>query len=183
MTKDTDPTPRPAAAPTSRPVTGDRAAGTGAPHLSDDISARPPRTAPSVPPVAAPVPLSQKDLRHEETGGAGRPDVPAPTTDHDNRAHTAHDGDDRLLPAGDQDRLARRLHQAVTDFVESPHRAVAEAESTFDAVVAGLTDALQERRSTLHVGERDGGDPGARTEELRITLQHYRDLTERLLKV
>ncbi|UZK57633.1 hypothetical protein NEH16_29265 [Streptomyces drozdowiczii] len=71
----------------------------------------------------------------------------------------------------------------MTDFVESPHRAVEEAESTFDAVVAGLTNALKERRSTLHVSERDGGDPGTRTEELRITLQHYRDLTERLLKI
>ncbi|MGZ2357064.1 hypothetical protein LRE75_10305 [Streptomyces sp. 372A] len=201
MTKDTDPTPRPTAAPTSRPVTGDRAAGSGTPHFSDDISARPPRTAPSAPPAAAPVPLSQKDLGHKDAGNTGWSDTPARTDadrdtdtrtfrttaphtpDRDGRAHTAHDGDDRLLPAGDQDRLAHRLHQAVTDFVESPHRAVEEAESTFDAVVAGLTDALKERRSTLHVGEHDGGDPGARTEELRITLQHYRDLTERLLKV
>ncbi|MEU2027226.1 hypothetical protein ABZ565_34650 [Streptomyces sp. NPDC016469] len=202
MTKDTDPTPRPPAAPTSRPVTGDRAAGSGSPRFSDDASARPPRTAPSYPPAAAPVPLSEKDLGHKDMGSAGRPDTPAPTTDsdrdtdtrtfrttaphnpdRDGRTHSAHDGAGRLLPAGDQDRLAHRLHQAVTDFVESPHRAVEEAESTFDAVVAGLTDALKERRSSLHVGDRDGGDPGARTEELRITLQHYRDLTERLLKV
>ncbi|MFC8535980.1 hypothetical protein ACFUJY_18785 [Streptomyces sp. NPDC057249] len=173
MTKDTDPTARPTAAPTSRPVLGDPAAGTGTPHFSDDASARPPRTAPSTPPAAAPVPLSEKHLGHKDAGG----------TDRAHTAHTAHDGADRLLPAGDQDRLAHRLHQAVTDFVESPHRAVEEAESTFDAVVAGLTEALKERRSTLHVGERDGGEPGARTEELRITLQHYRDLTERLLKV
>lgn len=103
--------------------------------------------------------------------------------DRDSRTHSAHDGAEPLLPTGDQDKLAHRLHQAVTDFVESPHRAVEEAESTFDAVVAGLTDALKKRRSTLHVDDHDGGDPGSRTEELRITLQHYRDLTERLLKV
>lgn len=93
-----------------------------------------------------------------------------------------------LLPAGRQDEFVRRLHQAVADFVESPHRAVKEAEATFDAVVAGLTEALEERRGTLRVGEpgepgHGNGDAGARTEELRITLQHYRDLTERLLRV
>lgn len=186
MTKDTDPTPRPPAAPTSRPATEDRSAPGASPYFSDDTSARPPRTAPSTPPpAAAPVPLAEKDLGHKDedkhtaTGAAERPHTP----DRDGRAHAAHSGTDRLLPAGDQDKLAHRLHQAVTDFVESPHRAVEEAESTFDAVVAGLTDALKERRSSLHVSEGDGGDPGARTEELRITLQHYRDLTERLLKV
>lgn len=179
MTKDTDPTPRPTAAPTSRPVAGDGAAGGGSPYFSEDASGRPPRTAPSTPPAVAPVPLAEKDLAHKDTGGTVRQHIP----DRDGRAHTAHDAAERLLPAGDQDKLAHRLRQAVSDFVESPHRAVEEAESTFDAVVAGLTDALKERRSTLHVSERDGGDPGARTEELRITLQHYRDLTERLLKV
>ncbi|MYW12470.1 hypothetical protein GT034_29610 [Streptomyces sp. SID2563] len=186
MTKDTDPTPRPQAAPTSRPATEDRSAPGASSYLSDDTSARPPRTAPSTPPpAAAPVPLAEKDLghkdvdKHTETGVTERPHTP----DRDSLTHTAHSGTDRLLPAGDQDELAHRLHQAVTDFVESPHRAVEEAESTFDAVVAGLTDALKERRSSLHVSEGDGGDPGARTEELRITLQHYRDLTERLLKV
>lgn len=135
------------------------------------------RTAPDTPP------------RHTDTGGTDtdtrtfRTPVAKHEPDRDSRTHAAHDGAEALLPTGDQDKLAHRLHQAVADFVESPHRAVEEAESTFDAVVAGLTDALKERRNTLHVDDRDGGDPGTRTEELRITLQHYRDLTERLLKV
>ncbi|THA71483.1 hypothetical protein E6P78_06040 [Streptomyces sp. A0958] len=103
--------------------------------------------------------------------------------DSGTQRHSAPDAAQPLLPTGDQDKLALRLQQAVTDFVESPHRAVEEAESTFDAVVTGLTDALQERRRTLHVAGRDSGDPGTRTEELRVTLQHYRDITERLLKV
>lgn len=182
MTKDTGSTPRPLAAPTGRPAPEDRPAPGGSPYFSDDASARPPRTAPPAPPAAAPVPLAEKDLGRKDgtkdTGVTERPHTP----DRDGRAHTAQ-GVDPLLPAGEQDQLAHRLHQAVTDFVESPHRAVREAESTFDAVVAGLTSALKERRGSLHVGEGDGGDPGARTEELRITLQHYRDLTERLLKV
>ncbi|MEU2247917.1 hypothetical protein [Streptomyces sp. NPDC019224] len=168
--------------------------------MTKDIDRTPQR--PAAAPV--PVPLAEKDTGRTETGltASGAPSrdtVTGGKTDTGTRAfrttaaphepdragpaHGAYDGTGPLLPTGDQDRLAHRLHQAVTDFVESPHRAVEEAESTFDAVVAGLTDALKERRSTLHVDERDGGDPGARTEELRITLQHYRDLTERLLKI
>ncbi|WP_393053991.1 hypothetical protein [Streptomyces sp. LN549] len=87
-----------------------------------------------------------------------------------------------LFPDGDHDRLSERLQHAVSEFVESPHRAVEEAASTFDTAVDGLTDALREYRRTLGTAGRDG-DPGMRTEELRVTLQHYRDLTERLLNV
>lgn len=96
---------------------------------------------------------------------------------------TASDGTGTLLPAGDHDRFALRLQQAVTDFVESPQRAVEEAESTFEAVVEGLTHALDEHRRTLRTSAGQDTEPGARTEELRITLQHYRDITERLLNV
>ncbi|MGW0936557.1 hypothetical protein [Streptomyces sp. NPDC002666] len=87
-----------------------------------------------------------------------------------------------LFPEGDHDKLALRIQHAVSEFVESPRRAVEEAESTFDTVVEGLKDALEEQRRTLVTVGRDG-DPGTRTEELRVTLQHYRDLTERLLNV
>ena len=215
MNKDTDRTPQPPAAPLGRPVTEDPSADTGtpSPYFSDESRTRSPRTAPSAPPAATPVPLAEKDAERTDAGrtdtghtgtGLTAPGTPPRHTDprgtdtdtrafgtpaarrepdRDGRTHAAHDGAETLLPSGDQDKLAHRLHQAVTDFVESPYRAVEEAESTFDAVVAGLTDALKARRDTLHVDDRDGGDPGARTEELRITLQHYRDLTERLLKV
>ncbi|WUW25942.1 hypothetical protein OG521_36345 [Streptomyces sp. NBC_01463] len=87
-----------------------------------------------------------------------------------------------LIPDGDHDKIAQRLQHAVSEFVESPRKAVEEAESTFDSVVDGLTAALKEQRRTLGSSGRDG-DPGSRTEELRVTLQHYRDLTERLLNV
>lgn len=194
MTKDTDRTPRtPAAvpgAPTNRPAVADT--GTGAARPSDDAPARPPQ-------MAAPAPSGtghaapEVSTRAADTGRTA-PDTPTGATDTDRTAtghepaggataHGAPDAAQPLLPTGDQDKLAHRLQQAVADFVESPHRAVEEAESTFDAVVTGLTDALQERRRTLHVAGQDDGDPGTRTEELRVTLQHYRDITERLLKV
>ncbi|MEU8626537.1 hypothetical protein [Streptomyces sp. NPDC048669] len=87
-----------------------------------------------------------------------------------------------LFPEGDQEQLALRLRDAVTEFVESPLRAVGEAESAFDAAVDGLVSALRERRSEMNA-QRQGEESETRTEELRITLQQYRDLTERLLNV
>lgn len=87
-----------------------------------------------------------------------------------------------LFPDGDHDRLSQQLQHAVSEFVESPRRAVEEAERTFDSVVDGLTDSLREQRRALGTAGQDGDD-GMRTEELRVALQHYRDLTERLLNV
>ncbi|MBO0914879.1 hypothetical protein [Streptomyces laculatispora] len=87
-----------------------------------------------------------------------------------------------LFPEGDQERLILRLQHAVTEFVESPLRAVGEAESAFDAAVDGLASALKERRREMGT-QQQGEESGTRTEELRITLQQYRDLTERLLNV
>lgn len=87
-----------------------------------------------------------------------------------------------LFREADQEKLALRLQQAVTEFVENPTRAVEEAEGAFDAAVDGLAHALKERRREMDV-QQQGRESGTRTEELRIVLQQYRDLTERLLKV
>ncbi|PWS49676.1 hypothetical protein DLE01_22340, partial [Streptomyces sp. FT05W] len=87
-----------------------------------------------------------------------------------------------LVPRGDQDKLSQRMQHAVTDFVESPRRAVEEAESTFDQIVSGLTEALAERKRVLRASWHDQ-DTEAQTEELRVALQHYRDLSEHLLKI
>ncbi|MFD4029655.1 hypothetical protein ACFWVP_03765 [Streptomyces sp. NPDC058637] len=87
-----------------------------------------------------------------------------------------------LLPAEEQDELTRRMRQAVSDFVESPRHAVEEAESTFDRIVAELTEALEDRRHVLRSSWRTG-DAEARTEELRVALQQYRDVGEQLLRI
>ncbi|MEU1349034.1 hypothetical protein [Streptomyces sp. NPDC005795] len=142
-----------------------RPMGTGATGTAripeEAVAGRPPMTAPA----AATLP------------GDGLPEEPAPHTG----ANTA--GNNRpLFPDGDHDRLTQRLQHAVSEFVENPRLAVEEAERTFDTVVDGLTDSLQEHRRALAAAGRDG-DPDMRTEELRVTLQHYRDLTERLLNV
>ncbi|MFF8501621.1 hypothetical protein ACF07L_13370 [Streptomyces anulatus] len=94
-----------------------------------------------------------------------------------------HPGRPLFAPA-EQEAFAARIQQAVTGFVEDPHRAVREADATFDEVVASLGKALEERGRRLRAG-RSGSGPGtgAETEDLRIALQHYRDLTERLVRL
>ncbi|MFE7750542.1 hypothetical protein [Streptomyces sp. NPDC057428] len=93
-----------------------------------------------------------------------------------------HGADRPLVSRDDQDKLSQRMQQAVTDFVESPRRAVEEADSTFDQIVSGLTEALTERRRVLRASWQEQ-DTEAQTEELRIALQRYRDLSEQLLKI
>lgn len=89
-----------------------------------------------------------------------------------------------LFAPEEREAFAARIQQAVTGFVEDPHRAVREADAAFDEVVASLGAALDERGRRLRAG-KDGSDPatGAETEDLRIALQHYRDLTERLVRL
>lgn len=93
-----------------------------------------------------------------------------------------HDTDRPLVSRDDQDKLSQRMQQAVTDFVENPRRAVEQADSTFDSIVSGLTEALTERRRVLRAGWQEQ-DTEAQTEELRIALQRYRDLSEQLLRI
>lgn len=89
-----------------------------------------------------------------------------------------------LFSPEEQETFAARIQQAVTGFVEDPQRAVREADATFDEVVAGLGSALEERGRRLRAGKGESGPAtGAETEDLRIALQHYRDLTERLVSL
>lgn len=172
-----DPTTHKGTEPATHKGTADTTGhGTDRSRTSPDIPA--PRV--TTPPRSAAAPARPA----AETSSDDRTGTPASAPKQSGRTDTASDdGLDRLLPAGDHDKFALRLQQAVTDFVESPRRAVEEAESTFEAVVEGLTNALDEHRRTLRTTAGKDADPGSQTEELRITLQHYRDITERLLKV
>ncbi|MCA1268771.1 hypothetical protein LCE32_01545, partial [Streptomyces sp. 7G] len=65
-----------------------------------------------------------------------------------------------------------------------PPGAGAHADATIEEVVADLGAALAERGRRLRSGkDGSGADSGADTEDLRIALQHYRDLTERLVRL
>ncbi|MFE2216729.1 hypothetical protein ACFW93_32955 [Streptomyces canus] len=94
----------------------------------------------------------------------------------------------RLLPHEECDKLSTRLQHAVAGFVDEPRSAVEEADHVLEEVAARFTDAVKQRRRTLRSswqtgdGGRDDKAVGAGdTEQLRLALRDYRELTERLL--
>ncbi|MEV4876775.1 hypothetical protein [Streptomyces cyaneofuscatus] len=101
---------------------------------------------------------------------------------HSHGTDTAKDNGRPLFAAEAREKFDARIHQAVAGFVENPSQAVQEADATFDEVVAELTQALTERSRLLRT-DRDGERSEAGTEDLRMALQHYRDLTERLVRL
>ncbi|MFD5590781.1 hypothetical protein [Streptomyces griseorubiginosus] len=95
--------------------------------------------------------------------------------------------DVRLLPHEESDKLSTRLQHAVAGFVDEPRSAVEEADHVLEEVAARFADAVKERRRTLRNswqagdgGQGKGGGAGD-TEQLRLALRDYRELTERLL--
>lgn len=87
-----------------------------------------------------------------------------------------------MLAQGERDKLALRLQQAFSAFVDSPRQAVEEADTVFDDVTTQFTDALKERRRALRASWQDP-DTEAQTEELRLALRQYREITEGLLRM
>ena len=85
--------------------------------------------------------------------------------------------------ADEIDRLNRRLERAIGGFVDDPRRAVREADAVLDETTARLTRLLDEQRHALR--ESWHGDHGSRsgTEELRVALTGYRDITRQLLRI
>ncbi|MFE4172510.1 hypothetical protein ACFRR7_10675 [Streptomyces sp. NPDC056909] len=104
----------------------------------------------------------------------------------------------RLLSQDESERLALRLQDALSTFVDEPRRSVEEAAGVLDEAAERLTTALAERPRSLRA-QWEGGEPGAGkrttdsvkdgaadvsdTEKLRLTLQSYREFTERLLRI
>ncbi|MFF7638790.1 hypothetical protein [Streptomyces canus] len=99
--------------------------------------------------------------------------------------HTGHEA--RLLPHDECDKLSTRLQHAVAGFVDEPRSAVEEADHVLEEVAARFADAVKQRRRTLRNSWQtgDGGQNKAvsagDTEQLRLALRDYRELTERLL--
>lgn len=123
-----------------------------------------------------------------DTVGAAPPAPGAAGTAPDGRAAASaptprHAGEpESLLGNGEREQLADRLQTATTTFVDSPRGAVQEADKVLDEAVRYLTEALDERHRLLRAALRGSGDEGD-TEELRLALRQYRELTERLLHV
>ena len=92
-----------------------------------------------------------------------------------------------LLPRDECDKLTTRLEHAVVGFVDGPRDAVEEADHVLEELAARLTDAVHRRRRTLRGSWRPAGpgdgEPAADTEQLRLALRDYRELSERLLRM
>ncbi|WP_329068654.1 hypothetical protein [Streptomyces sp. NBC_01429] len=100
------------------------------------------------------------------------------------------DSSARLIPQGESDRLAERLQNALSTFVDGPRHSVEEAADVLEEAAGQLTKALADRPRSLRAGWDGPGDgagngaaDGSHTEELRLALQSYREMTERLLRV
>ncbi|MEN8655160.1 hypothetical protein ABCR94_32395 [Streptomyces sp. 21So2-11] len=89
---------------------------------------------------------------------------------------------ERLLPKGEREKIGLRLQQTVNTFVDTPRRSVEAADSLLEETVRQLTEALAERRRSLRTTWADEGRQ-AETEELRVALRTYREMTERLLQL
>ncbi|NNN36989.1 hypothetical protein HLK59_42920 [Streptomyces sp. S3(2020)] len=90
----------------------------------------------------------------------------------------------RLIPHDESDKLSLRLQHAVAGFVDEPRNAVEEADHVMEEVASRVTDALTRRRRTLRTSWQDGADKHGNagdTEQLRLALRDYRELTDRLL--
>jgi hypothetical protein len=91
-------------------------------------------------------------------------------------------GPEPLLPSDEQDKIVQRLRHALNTFADTPLEALEEAESAYDEATAQLVNALAERRRVLRAGWQDR-DPGTQSEELRLALRQYREVTQRLLHI
>lgn len=115
-----------------------------------------------------------KDAVTAVGGGHGSPGAPASP----------------LLPHEETDQLTSRMQHAVAEFVDRPRDAVEEADHVLEELAARFSDAVNRRRRTLRGSWQlaDGPKKGdtattADTEQLRLALRDYRELTERLLHV
>ncbi|GAA3903207.1 hypothetical protein GCM10023084_64620 [Streptomyces lacrimifluminis] len=96
-------------------------------------------------------------------------------------------GPETLLPSDEQAKIVQRLQHALNTFADTPLKALEEAESAYDEATAQLVNALAERRSLLRAGWQDQNPETQPTEtesdELRLALRQYREITQRLLRL
>lgn len=100
------------------------------------------------------------------TAARGRPD--------------AHDA--RFLPQDECDKYELRMRHAVGGFVDGPRDSVEEADQVLEELAARFADAVARRRTKLRTSWQDKPGTDADTEQLRIALRDYREVTERLLR-
>ncbi|MFK0173318.1 hypothetical protein ACIQU5_31510 [Streptomyces sp. NPDC090306] len=115
---------------------------------------------------------------YDQTRAQQPPDQPRGSTGH--RAQVP----EPLVPSAGRADLDKRLGHALNIFADSPREALQEAETVFDEATALLVTALAERREALRAGWNEGGDDAdAQSDEYRLALRQYREVTQRLLRM
>jgi len=131
----------------------------------DDASERP--TAPSAAvstPDADPVPVVVAT-----PAAAGAPATPgAPAAE-------------ATASAPDQEVLTNRWREIQSGFVDDPKAAVRDADALVVELLEQLADRLSAERKQLEAAWREGEHPS--TEDLRVNLQHYRTLAQRIISL
>jgi len=124
------------------------------------------------------------EARADARAAFGPPPVPA-TPPGPAAARTT--GADQLLQDGTAEALRRTWRRIQHDFVDNPNKAVAEADSLVQHTSAQVAAELEKLRTALrdswNTEGRAGvaGDGRRTTEELRLLLQEYRKLLNKLL--
>ncbi|MFD7684145.1 hypothetical protein [Streptomyces sp. NPDC060187] len=93
---------------------------------------------------------------------------------------------ERLLPGDEYDKFSERMRHAVGGFVDGPEASVEEADHVLEELASRFTEAVSQRRRSLRTSWQSGGEgkaSAADTEKLRLALQDYREMTERLLHI
>jgi hypothetical protein len=130
--------------------------------------------------AVTPIPR-QTDRQADKAAPVHAPAPPPAPTAADKRHDRPATGNGSLLPHDESDKFNLRLQHAVTGFVDEPRSAVEEAAHVLEEVADRLTQAVTKRRDTLNSSwESKGSDD---TEQLRLALRDYRELTERLLHI
>ncbi|MFJ4929811.1 hypothetical protein [Streptomyces sp. NPDC088736] len=118
------------------------------------------------------------------TGAGSRESARTGSDDPDTaRGNGVHAADGTALLSHDAcDTYALRMRHAVGGFVDGPRASVEEADHVLEELTAQFTDAVARRRRTLRTSwEKAGADEASDTEQLRLALRDYREVTERLL--
>ncbi|WP_406366659.1 hypothetical protein [Streptomyces sp. NBC_00645] len=197
-------------APGDRAGTGDgvaaRTTGTGVPDreaagVSSDERAKPRADrsragaggtsretgSPAVPPMPRGADAVRRDGERRDAGGALPKGGPADTEGRaDARAEGGSGRGERLLPLDEHDKFSLRMRHAVGGFVDGPQASVEEADHVLEELAGRFTEAVTRRRRTLRTSWQSGGEGKATdsdTEQLRLALRDYREMTERLLKL
>lgn len=96
-----------------------------------------------------------------------------------NGTRSVTDGNVELLPASELEGFRSRWDRVQVEFVDRPREAVQSAHDLVDEVVDTLTKSFSAQRADLESTWSRGGDVS--TEDLRVALQRYRSLFNRLL--